>query len=175
MKLIGLSIPQKVRFDFSQPRGKLVYGELSQYIDSHDWKKIICVGDVVTYYCLKAKRKPDIIIIDGKTLRSKEGFSLNSNELEQYSFINIKNPAGLLTYDNLDILCKMANENIKILIYVDGEEDILAMPILSCAPDNSLVIYGIPNKGAALVNISKYIRRELQNKILSLKPLATVQ
>jgi len=170
MKLLGLTIPQKVRFDFSQPRGKLVYGELSQYIDSYNWKKVACVGDVVTYYCFKANRKPDIIIIDGKTLRNKEVFSLNSELINQYTFINVKNPAGILIYDNLDNLCKILNDSKKTIIYVNGEEDILALPILSCAPDNSLIIYGIPNKGAALVHMSKFIRRELQNKILSLKP-----
>ncbi len=173
MKLIGLTLPEKFRYDFSQPRGMVVSGELSSYIESHEWNSVICIGDVVTYYCLKSNRKPDIIIIDGKTLRSKEGLSLQNSNLEGYNTIKIKNPPGILTYDNLDLLCNMLKNKSKdkTLIYVEGEEDLLALPVLSCAQDNSLVIYGIPNIGAALVNVNNYIRRELQNKILVLKPI----
>ncbi|AFZ70190.1 hypothetical protein Calag_0421 [Caldisphaera lagunensis DSM 15908] len=171
MKFVGLTLPENVRYDFSQPRGRVISGELKSYIESREWNFVICVGDVVTYYCLKANRKPDIIIIDGKTLRSKEGFSFDSNPID-YNLIKIKNPPGMLTYDNIDLLCNIlkSKNKEKILIYVDGEEDLLALPTLSCAQDNSLVIYGIPNKGAALVNVNNYIRRELQNKILVLKP-----
>ncbi|MDP8003575.1 MAG: GTP-dependent dephospho-CoA kinase family protein [Caldisphaera sp.] len=172
MKIIGYKIPDNLRYDFSQPRGVLINGEIKNYINMKNWEKVICVGDVVSSYCLKANRLPDFIIIDGKTRRTEGGLKLEDiDKIKQhYEIIKVLNPAGIIGMDSYEIICKIVNENNKKIIFVNGEEDMLTMPCLSCAPLNSLIIYGIPNKGAALVNLSIYIKRDLQQKPLSLKP-----
>ena len=49
-----------------------------------------------------------------------------------------------------------------VRITVMGEEDLLVLPVCIYAPDNSIVLYGQPNEGLVLVEISTEIRNKVQ-------------
>ncbi|MCE4623967.1 MAG: GTP-dependent dephospho-CoA kinase family protein [Caldisphaeraceae archaeon] len=171
MKIYGLKVPKKYRYDFSQPRGILVKGEIKEIIDRREWNKIICVGDIVSFYCLKAKRKPDIIILDGKTLRKNIELRLDTKIIKRYKRLDIVNPPGVINVESFKEICETVKNDSKRIVFVNGEEDMLALPCMACAPIGSLVVYGIPDKGAALVNVSLYIKRDLQQRVLVLNPI----
>jgi len=49
-----------------------------------------------------------------------------------------------------------------VRITVMGEEDLFVLPVCIYAPDNSIVLYGQPNEGLVLVEISTEIRNKVQ-------------
>jgi len=46
---------------------------------------------------------------------------------------------------------------------VDGEEDMLALPIFSIAPDCSVVLYGQPLEGIVIVKITPKTRKKAKD------------
>jgi uncharacterized protein (UPF0218 family) len=52
--------------------------------------------------------------------------------------------------------------NSPVRLIVNGEEDLLVLPVCIHAPENSIVLYGQPNKGLVLVQITTEIRNKAQ-------------
>jgi hypothetical protein len=52
--------------------------------------------------------------------------------------------------------------NPPIRLTVNGEEDLLVLPVCIHAPENSVILYGQPNKGLVLVQITAEIRNKAQ-------------
>jgi hypothetical protein len=50
-----------------------------------------------------------------------------------------------------------------VRIVVNGEEDLLVIPVCVHAPDNSIVLYGQPNEGLVVVEITPEIRNKTQS------------
>jgi len=165
---LQLSLKAEERIDFAQPRGVLVRGDLSPFISGRSWTKVICVGDVVAGYCIKSGRPPDVVIVDGKTKRQQPAELDVEAKALGYDVIRIVNPPGGVTPEAIEHLCKILKESGRQLLLIEGEEDMLALPALMCAPVGSLVIYGIPDRGASLVVINRDVSREAQTRLLRL-------
>ena len=45
---------------------------------------------------------------------------------------------------------------------INGEEDLLVIPVCLYAPENSVVMYGQPNEGLVIVKIDENIRKKTQ-------------
>ena len=52
------------------------------------------------------------------------------------------------------------------MIYIDGEEDLVVLPLIQNLPVHSLVLYGQPDAGVVLCEITQDIR-ERANKFIS--------
>jgi len=168
-KLLQLGLKAGERADFAQPRGALVRGDLSPFISERSWTKVICVGDVVASYCIKSGRLPDVVIVDGKTKRQQPIAELDVEvKALGYDVIRIVNPPGGVTPEAIEHLCKILKESGRQLLLIEGEEDMLTLPALMCAPVGSLVIYGIPDRGASLVVTNSDVSREAQTRLLRL-------
>jgi uncharacterized protein (UPF0218 family) len=80
--------------------------------------------------------------------------------------VNIENPAGVITsiaYDHIRKICSKCNHGSSpIAIVVDGEEDLLTLPVVKFAPLGSLVVYGQPCVGIVLVKITDQIKFEAE-------------
>ena len=57
--------------------------------------------------------------------------------------------------------------NCTVRIMVNGEEDLLVIPVCIYAPDNAVVMYGQPNEGLVIVQVTPDIRNKTQ-KLLDL-------
>ena len=49
-----------------------------------------------------------------------------------------------------------------VRITINGEEDLLVIPVCLYAPENSVVMYGQPNEGLVIVIIDENIRKKTQ-------------
>ena len=67
---------------------------------------------------------------------------------------HILNPQGLITAESWTVIGKALKEKGKIKIVVDGEEDLLGIPVVLLAPRGSLMLYGQPNEGIVIVTIN---------------------
>jgi len=50
-----------------------------------------------------------------------------------------------------------------VRIIVTGEEDLLVLPVAVFAPGNSVVLYGQPNEGLVLVQITEEVRNKAKS------------
>ena len=48
------------------------------------------------------------------------------------------------------------------MIFVDGEEDLLAIPAVLESPDNALVVYGQPSEGLVVVTVSPQTKSDVR-------------
>lgn len=157
-----LRLPEFLRDELSIPRGTLVKGKeadvskrVCEIIKKSKPSKVITVGDVVTRSVISAGLIPDLSIVDGKTLRGPEE-SIDYLVDDAYSLFN---PPGLITADAWAVIEKALRRNGKIKVVVDGEEDLLGIPVVLLAPKGSMMLYGQPNEGIVIVTIDNEIRR----------------
>jgi uncharacterized protein (UPF0218 family) len=155
-------LPEPLRNELSNPRGTLIKGKqadvskrVSEFVKNTKPPKVITVGDVVTRSMVVAGVKPDLSIVDGKTLRGPEE-SIDYTVDETYPLVN---PPGLITADAWTVIGKALKEKRKIKIVVDGEEDLLGIPVVLLAQKGSLMLYGQPNEGIVVVTVNNEIRR----------------
>lgn len=105
---------------------------------------LITVGDVVTMNTIRYWRVPDLAFMDLKTRRT-----ISMGDVEIVGFdkvINIVNRPATLSIEVINAVrgaMRDAVNGIHVLIQVDGEEDLLAIPAVLLAPRGSLVLYGL--------------------------------
>ncbi|MCE4605806.1 MAG: GTP-dependent dephospho-CoA kinase family protein [Desulfurococcales archaeon] len=132
------------------------------------------MGDVVTSSIISNGMKPYLSIIDRKTRRNDVSPKIPGVLLEQCNVQKVANPSGKISMDAVDILCRLLEEfnaSKCHVVIVDGEEDMLALPALSCAPEGSVVVYGVPEVGIAVFYVDNSIRYLASNRLLYLKPV----
>ncbi|WXG42872.1 MAG: DUF359 domain-containing protein [Promethearchaeati archaeon SRVP18_Atabeyarchaeia-1] len=155
-------LPDSLREELSKPRGKLVKGKQAEvsrrvfeFLENSKPSKIITVGDVVTRSMIDAGLRPDLSIVDGKTLRGPEE-SIDYPVDRTYPLVN---PPGLITANAWKIIGKALKEKGKIKVVVDGEEDLLGILVVLLAPKGSLMLYGQPREGIVIVTVDEQARR----------------
>ena len=136
----------------ADPIGTLYPGTISENIPKiKEWTKkqkknpqFVCVGDIVSQGFLNDKLLSSYLkmcIIDEKTKRGE--FQISANLVEYY-ITRIHNPPGMLRSSALREVEKQLESSQKTLIVVDGEEDLLVIPAILHAPENTWVVYGQP-------------------------------
>ena len=123
---------------------------------------VITVGDRTTENILQLGLKPQIQIIDGLEKRNQRIAPIDDTINTKLS---CRNPPGEITEESIQIIKKAFSSEPPVRIVVDGEEDLLVVPVCIFAPENSIVMYGQPNEGLVIVQITPEIRAKVQ-KIL---------
>ena len=123
---------------------------------------IITVGDRTTENLLQLGIKPQIQIVDGLEKRSKRVVPTDDKTNTK---LFCKNPPGEITGESMKVIQEAFSSEPPVRILVDGEEDLLVIPVCVYAPDNSIVMYGQPNEGLVIVTVTPEIRAKVQ-KIL---------
>ena len=123
---------------------------------------IITVGDRTTENLLQLGLKPQVQIIDGLEKRSQHVVPTDDAINTKLS---CKNPPGEITEESIQVIRKAFSSKPPVRITVDGEEDLLVIPVCIFAPENSVVMYGQPNEGLVLVHVTPEIQAKVQ-KIL---------
>jgi uncharacterized protein (UPF0218 family) len=113
-------------------------------------KKVISVGDATTERLVSFGITPDVAIIDGKERRSKRGYPANYKARE----LRCVNPSGAISRDAVATLQDALKLQPPTRVIVDGEEDLLALPVFTMAPTGSVVLYGQPLEGLVIVEIT---------------------
>ena len=55
-----------------------------------------------------------------------------------------------------------------VRITVNGEEDLLVLPVCIHAPDDAIIMYGQPNEGLVILRINKEIRNKVHTILNSM-------
>jgi GTP-dependent dephospho-CoA kinase len=145
------------------PLGKLITGapnetmpKLKLHVQTTRPSKVTTVGDVVSRETQAAGIPVNLRIIDQMTLRKRIGHV----EIKAEETYRVSNPAGLITKEAWDTI-KRALQDREAVIYVEGEEDLLAIPAILESPDRAIVVYGQPSQGIVIVTTSQDIKKEV--------------
>jgi uncharacterized protein (UPF0218 family) len=149
-----------------QPIGYLVPGD-NLVSDLEDFDIIISVGDHVSSSLITQGLVPQLMIIDFKTKREKITKKTHHVLVDSmgYKTIYCENPAGVLTHEIIDTIQKLLSEITifdRMMIIIEGEEDLIALPCILHAPSNATIIYGMPDKGVVIVPATEEYKEKVR-------------
>ncbi len=187
----GYQLPKEMRKELAKPMDLLFEGspELSipkainflkdyeiTYNQLNSKRYIICVGDVVSesfFADSYLSERVAYYFIDGKTLRTQIKGAMNTANIDN---ITIKNPQGFISDEALKIInnLEFQDKPHPTLVFVDGEEDLLALPLILSLPQNYLLFYGQPPitdaqpptpAGLGLLVVTSNLKQKIQKLI----------
>ena len=163
-------LPQNLRDELKIPLGKLIPNDSSEkesYIRKiYSEKVVITVGDATSELLLEMGLIPLLHIVDGQEKREKR----SPPEIESISTeLTIKNNPGEISTESFNLLKTIFDQKPPIRLLVDGEEDLLVLPVCLFAPENSVVMYGQPNEGLVIAEITDEVREKVQKIVNQMK------
>jgi GTP-dependent dephospho-CoA kinase len=161
-----LILKKELRSEFKKPLGKL-YSSLEDAEDFLNSKYtndlLISVGDVTTRKLQETGLIPHMGIIDNLVERKPAAHDIIYDNVT----LKVDNPAGTITdglWDTIKHGFKLLRTGYRVLILVNGEEDLAVIPCVLMAPPGSLVLYGQPDEGLVVCEVDK-----VKEKIKELK------
>lgn len=171
MSLQSYHITAEIRAELAQPLGTLIPDSevsresLRRYLDRATL--VVSVGDRTTERVAELGFTPQLEIIDLKEQRIPK--SIPTLSRSKRKIVNAINQPGSITVMALrkirNILEHIEDSGRMFRLVVDGEEDLLVLPIAAFFPKGTAVLYGQPNVGMVVVSTNK--SREKARKILS--------
>jgi len=108
------------------------------------------VGDFVAANLISSGFSPDIVVVDNKTLRADvEPVKHGLKE------IKVSNEAATINAEAWIALRAAITLKRRVAIVVEGEEDLLVLPLLAEMPLGSVIAYGQPHEGLVVVTVSE--------------------
>jgi len=158
-----LTLPDDLRGSFKEPFGS-VYTDPEALL-SDAGRPVIAVGDVVTYHLRRAGHAPAVAIVDGKTKREAVDAEIREALEDPAHRRDVENPPGALSESLLAALSEAVAAEEPITIVVDGEEDLAALPAVLVAPLGGTVVYGQPDEGMVLVDVTDDAKAKMRSLI----------
>lgn len=81
---------------------------------------------------------------------------LVKHELEE---LKVANPASTIQAEIWKALTNAITLKRKLAVVVEGEEDLLVLPLMAEAPAGSVIIYGQPHEGLVVITVTDERRR----------------
>ena len=163
-------LPENLRNELKIPLGKLLSNNSSKKEDFikkiYSEKVVITVGDATSELLLQMGLIPLLHIIDGQEKREKRSLPLPDAIVTE---LTVKNNPGEISSESFNLVKNIFKEKPPIRLVVDGEEDLLVLPICLFAPENSVVMYGQPNEGLVITEITNEVRDKVQKIVNQMK------
>jgi len=157
---------------FKKPLGKLYssLSDINEVIFQNHF--IISIGDATTINLLDADIVPEIGIIDNKIERKASKHNIKYNAIT----LTADNPPGTVTddlWDTINEAFQIATKS-KVLIIVNGEEDLAVIPAALMSGKDSMILYGQPGEGIVVVEADdiKNKEKEIMDNFYVKKPVS---
>ncbi|MGC8609624.1 MAG: GTP-dependent dephospho-CoA kinase family protein [Thermoplasmata archaeon] len=157
-----LVLTDDVKKEIQENNGKITNIEEIRRLSSS--YKITSVGDVTTSNLRDADIDIFLEVVDLKTKRGEKIYP------HQDGSLHITNDPGTISCDLIIAIKNAFLNNIKTRIEVDGEEDLAVLPIIYYSICNTVVVYGIPNVGMALLIVDDNLKQNA-GRILERMPV----
>ena len=163
---MALILTEGLKLKLKSPVGLLIEGDVESVIERlipmiQD-KRIVSVGDVVSYNLIEHGVYPELIIVDGKSLRKEFG-----DIVECENTVTVENPQSQITGElwiEIERFLKDKTKRFK-KIFVEGEEDLAVMPAILHANEGTVVLYGQPEKGVVIIEVTEQKKKEISDYI----------
>lgn len=164
----NLVLLESLRGELKKPLGVLLSRD--EKIKASD-NLIATVGDITTKKFNEFKLNQQVSVIDFKVERQKRFFDIRElGFLGSEKIIKIINPAGSITSDLFKACLTIWNKE-KIILSVDGEEDLAVLPLILTAPLKAVIYYGQPNEGLVKVVVSEKVKKRIYSLVSKFKPI----
>lgn len=151
----SLSLSKKLRIVCQKPFGKIKETFYSK--DNNHF--IMTVGDITSGNANKKKLAQSISVVDFKVKRKKIFKSLKDIGFSGKEIVlPVANIAGELSPESFSVVQKataLCSQNKQVIILVEGEEDLLVLPLILAAPLKSYIYYGQPNVGMVEIYVTE--------------------
>ena len=159
-----------LRDELKIPLGNLILNSSSEK-ESHiqkifSEKIVIAVGDATSELLIEMGLIPLLHIVDGQEKRKKRSPPLADSINTE---LTVKNNPGEISPDSFNLIKNIFEKKPPIRLLVDGEEDLLVLPVCLFAPENSVVMYGQPNEGLVIAEITDEVREKVQKIVNQMK------
>lgn len=161
-------LTEEMRARLKRPLGELVAGppevtmrRLVKVIEGERPVKVFVVGDFVASNVARQGVRVNAYVVDNRVMRSP----IPPLSLTAESAIPVRNPPSTIMPEAWKAIEKATRSPSTVRVVVEGEEDLLALPLIACAPEGSLVVYGQPSVGIVLVRVTEEMKAEV-GKIL---------
>ena len=158
-----MHLPDNLREKLKKPLGKLLKDSdvtkenILRNIPAGSY--LITVGDATTEKLIKYGIMPSLQIVDGIEKRTKREMPPGNVK----TILHCNNPAAEITTESIKTIKNAFQSPKPVRIVVNGEEDLLVLPVVLYAPENSIVLYGQPDEGLVIVPINAEIRNKSQS------------
>ena len=167
-----LSLPDPARDAMREPLGPVIpESDLVLHVRRSD--TIITVGDMVTVTLVNAGYQVALALFDFKTKRNDHRDFRERLQNLPGDRARAKNPPATITkelWTRLEDAILKVNTGGQVLLEVDGEEDLGALPVIILAPDGAKVLYGMPDRGIVVVTVDKHTRRMAKRLLDLMEP-----
>lgn len=158
-----MRLPENLRSGLKKPLGVLIpdYEVTRSNVSSRIPKDafVITVGDATTEKMISFGLSPSLQIVDSLEKRSKR--DLPGGYVK--TILECTNPAAEITEQSIGTIRQALSMAPPVRIIVTGEEDLLVLPVAVYAPDNSVILYGQPNEGLVLVQVTEEVRNKAKS------------
>ena len=163
-------LPENLRNELKIPLGELILNSSSEK-ENHirsvcSEKVVITVGDATSELLLAMGLTPLLHIVDGQEKRERRSLPLADLINTE---LTVKNNPGEISSDSFNLIKTIFEQKPPIRLLVDGEEDLLVLPVCLFAPENSVVMYGQPNEGLVIAEITDEVREKVQKIVNQMK------
>ncbi len=164
-----MKLPDSLRDQLKIPLGILLpesqvdKANIQKHLSENSY--VITVGDRTTERLIEFGLIPSLQIIDSQEKRTKREPPKLANATE----LTVDNPAAEITPQSIGVIQQAFTMQPPVRINVNGEEDLLVIPVCVHAPENAIVLYGQPNEGLVIIKITPEIRNKTQKLLDSME------
>ncbi len=157
-------LTESVTTRLKHPLGSLLLGSpentmrlLKDAIRREHPPKVCVVGDFTALKAIEYGIKVDLYVVDNKVMRRP----VEAIPLRRLKVFTARNPPGTITSEAWALINRVIEYDFPVLLVVEGEEDLLALPVIKLAPSKAYVVYGQPHVGLVLVRVTEEKKKEI--------------
>ena len=170
---IAYVLTNKLRIRLKEPIGKLIRGSFTETAEElkslmtreESLPILITVGDTVSNNLSKNHLLPKLSVVDNKAMRR----TIRPIQFTAKTVLHVGNPPGTITEEAVSAIREGLKNQERVMIVVDGEEDLLTLVAIAYAPENAFVVYGQPNEGIVVAKVTTEKRSEVAGILDSMR------
>lgn len=151
-----------MRAELKRPLGHLFRGQpaetvlkLKEFLKKRETPLFAVVGDFTAKNILAASLEPDIVVVDHRIMR----ITVDPLDHGTRRIINTENAQGTVDAEAWNALEEAVTLKSEASVIVEGEEDLLVLPLISLMPLGSVIVYGQPSEGLVVVEVTEEMKR----------------
>jgi len=151
-------LTEELREVLKEPLGLLVsnnrltYEEIVSHINKD--KIVVTVGDATTERLISLGIVPSIQIVDGREMRIARDLPISHIKTQ----LKASNKAGCISWESIMVLSSAIKAKKPVRIIIEGEEDLLVLPVIALFPHYTSVLYGQPRRGLVIIKVDRKSR-----------------
>jgi hypothetical protein len=170
---VAYTITPLLRIKLREPFGTLLEGTANQTMDklkelvsSKAPVLIVAVGDVVSRNLHDFGVHPLVSVIDNVSMRNQP---MQPPKQHGEATVEVCNPQGTITQEAIDAIKEALAQASHTHVVVEGEEDLLTLIAVLYAPLYAFVVYGQPNRGIVVVEVTSEKKAQVERFLKEMK------